>query len=210
MTAPRLLLTEDTRVKEAAAEFVRTGVEAAPVIGAGGTLSGIVAEVDLLRDRMEADPRASMIPRSEPRTPLPLRVADVMTRRVVTATEVGDVAELADRMCRARVRCVPVVDEGSVVGMVCRRELLRSYARPDDRIRREVLTALSVRGPYTRGWDVRVRDGVAHLSGSNGHSASESSLVASIARTVPGVSRVVVEASGCAPALRPVHTAAAP
>ncbi|MBB6171566.1 CBS domain-containing protein [Nocardiopsis mwathae] len=193
MTPPRLLLAEDTRLKEAAAAFVRTGVQAAPVIGPSGKLCGIVTEIDLLRDRLEADPRASIAPRPAPESPLPRRISDVMTRQVITTTEVGDVAELAQRMYHARIRCVPVVREGTVIGMVCRRELLRAYARPDTRIRDEVLTALSVRGPYTRGWDVRVADGVAHLSGRNGHTPAEESLVASIARMVPGVSRVVVE-----------------
>jgi CBS domain-containing protein len=47
------------------------------------------------------------------KTPSTLRVADVMTTRVVTAREGDSVLELLAAMQRQRVRRVPVVDEGN-------------------------------------------------------------------------------------------------
>lgn len=191
MTASRVVLKEDMPVQQAAQAFVAHSVLGAPVVGGDGELKGIVTEIDLLRDRFEPDPRAHEAPVAEPENPPPPRVADVMTRTVVATTELADVAELADRMLRSRIRCVPVLREGRVVGMVSRGDLLRLQARPDGHVRADVLRALAEKGPYLPELRVGVHGGIAHLAGES--TEPQRRLAASIARTVPGVSRIVFD-----------------
>lgn len=163
MTAPGAMLATDAPVREAARLFVEHGATAAPVLDEGSVLRGLVTEIDLLRERYEPDPRASALPVAEPDSPLPECVADVMTREVVTATEPTDVAGLIDLMIRYRVRSVPVVRDGRVVGMVDRGDLLRSLCRPDTDVTADLRAALETGAPYMEPWNVEVHDGVARL-----------------------------------------------
>ena len=65
----------------------------------------------------------------EPRTLQALRAADVMTRNPVTMDITGTVQEAADLMCAADVRHIPVIEHGTLVGMISDRDL-RSYMLP--------------------------------------------------------------------------------
>lgn len=191
MTAPGALLSEEMTVRDAAVVLVRHGEIAAPVVDESGVLRGIVTEIDLIRDRFEPDPRATARPAPESDTEPPRTVGEVMTRSVVTTAEHADVAELAERMVADRIRVVPVLRAGRVVGMLGRGDLLRVHARTDEEVSAEIVEALAEGGPYLHGWDVRVRDGIVHLTGRG--QEADRRLAARIARTVAGVSRVVVD-----------------
>lgn len=191
MNEPSVVLHEETPVREAASALISQGAIAAPVVDDRERLAGIVTEIDLLRDRFEPDPRASVLPVSGPLESPARQVAEVMTRAVVTTGENTDVAELAERMVHNRIRCVPVLRQGSVVGLVTRTDLLRVHTRSDEQIHADVLRAMSDGGPYLHGWSVRVEEGIVHISGEG--LPAEERLAGTIARTVPGVSRVVVD-----------------
>ena len=64
-----------------------------------------------------------------PRTLQGLRAEDVMTRDPVTMDSTGTVQDAADLMCAADVRHIPVVEHGTLVGMISDRDL-RSYILP--------------------------------------------------------------------------------
>ncbi|MDA2806878.1 CBS domain-containing protein [Nocardiopsis suaedae] len=193
MTAPRAVLSAEATVSEAARLFVERGVAAAPVLDGSGGLLGIVTEIDLLRERYEYDPRASARPVAEPPAPLAERVSDVMTREVVTVTENTDAARLVDLMVRDRIRWVPVVRAGRVVGMVGRGDLLRMQWRPDAETTSDLRSALAEGAPYLHWWTAEVRDGVAYLD-CRGAGPEECRTAEGVARTVAGVGRVVVDA----------------
>lgn len=190
MSPPAVVLSPEMSVREASSALAEARALVAPVLE-DGALAGIVTEIDLLRDQFEPDPRAWARPVAEAAAPPPLSVAEVMTREVVTTTENSDVAAMAERMVRSRVRAVPVLRGGSLVGMISRSDILRVHARPDEEIRAELRSALEQGAPYADGWTVRVVEGVAHLSGPGRE--SEAPLVTRIARTVPGVTRVLVD-----------------
>ena len=65
----------------------------------------------------------------EPRTLQALRAADVMTCNPVTMDITGTVQEAADLMCAADVRHIPVIEHGTLVGVISDRDL-RSYMLP--------------------------------------------------------------------------------
>ncbi len=121
-----------------------------------------------------------------------------MTREVLTVgvdTPLEDVARLLERR---RIKRVPVVREGRVVGIVSRADLVRSLAvRPIERqpatvagdraIREAVLAALRAQ-PWWVGTyrSVVVADGVVHLWGL-ARSQAERDAMRVAAETVPGV-----------------------
>jgi len=64
-----------------------------------------------------------------PRTLQALRAEDMMTRQPVTIDITGTVQEAADLMFAADVRHIPVVEHGTLVGMISDRDV-RSYMLP--------------------------------------------------------------------------------
>ena len=75
--------------------------------GAGGRLSGILSERDIVRAVSEHGADALALP-----------VAQVMTRNVVTCSEEDSVAGIMERMTVGKFRHLPVVTEGRLVGLV--------------------------------------------------------------------------------------------
>ena len=75
--------------------------------GAGGRLSGILSERDIVRAVSEHGADALALP-----------VAQVMTRNVVTCSEEESVAGIMERMTAGKFRHLPVVTEGRLVGLV--------------------------------------------------------------------------------------------
>ena len=80
-------------------------------------------------------------------------VGDVMTRDVITVSETTELDEIANLLETKRIKRVPVVRDGKVVGIVSRANLVRALAATksqpetgsdaDDRtIRRRLLTEL--------------------------------------------------------------------
>ena len=59
---------------------------------------------------------------------LPRTVADVMTRKVVTVAPKDTIAQLEDGMQRFRLRHMPVVDDGKLVGLVTMRDVLHALS----------------------------------------------------------------------------------
>ncbi|MDE2165138.1 MAG: CBS domain-containing protein [Alphaproteobacteria bacterium] len=94
-------------VAEAAALLRRMGIGALVVSVDGRRLDGIVSERDIVHALADRGAAA-----------LDLRVADLMTRRVVTCAPGETVAELMAEMTRRRIRHLPVVEHGRLVGLV--------------------------------------------------------------------------------------------
>jgi CBS domain-containing protein len=141
MTTPVLTVRPNTTVREAATLLLEHQITAAPVLDAGGDLIGIVSEGDLVVDRFGHDPRNQIRPvQDEP--PGPQTVDEVMTTPVVALGPSADAADLAETMLGADVRSIPIV-EGTVIGIVSRRDLLRTLVRDDDAIRAEIVDRIA-------------------------------------------------------------------
>jgi CBS-domain-containing membrane protein len=185
MTSPVITVLPTDPVRRAVRVLHAHDITAAPVVDETGALVGIVSVVDLLHGEFQPDPRATVRAVLGPAAPTPRRVNEVMTRDVVTVTPTTDAAQLVDLLVAKRIKSMPVMAAGRVVGMVSRRDLLAMLARSDEDLRTDVLTALREQYPFGRGWDVVVRDGVAELRGhTNGHHDRIADL---LARTVPGI-----------------------
>jgi CBS-domain-containing membrane protein len=180
--------TTDT-VERAAALLTEKKITAAPVIDEAGELVGVVSEGDLLWHRVPEDPTARMWrgvsddPDERPRV-----VADVMSGSPVTTWPDADVADVAQMMLHHDVRSIPVVDHGDLVGIVSRRDILRTVVRGDDVLEREIQHRLDEYAGGERRWTATVTDGMATVDGRFDDEV-EREVVSVLARTVPGVRR---------------------
>jgi CBS domain-containing protein len=193
-------LGSDATVLDAASLLVNCHVSAMPVVDEAGLMVGIVSEADLLR--WTADDAGPALGLAEVRS---RKVTDVMTREVVTAQEDMPLVELAKLMTVRKIKRLPVVRDGAVVGIVSRVDLLRAlislssgngseaakHSR-DEQLRREIAAACRGRNwSLARQLDVVVKSGVAHLWG-----VAPSDVVRNAyrlaAENVPGVKAVEV------------------
>jgi CBS domain-containing protein len=131
--------------QEVAQLLVRHSISAVPVVDASGTLLGIVSEGDLVRRAdIGRDERASwwlqMLAEGEDVAPEFLayvrsghRLArDLMTREVVTVEEQAPLAEVARLLEAHRIKRVPVLRQGRVVGIVSRADLVRAWSHQEE------------------------------------------------------------------------------
>ncbi len=199
MTTPFISVGPELSVKAAALVLLDHRIAAAPVLD-HGTLIGMVSELDLLWGDVIADPRAHLTPVTQ--QPGGARtVADVMTRDVVALPIDTDTADLLTHMRSANVRSVPIVEGDRVVGIVARRDLLRSFVRADAEILGEL--RIRLRDALTDGdcWGLRVDAGIAWLRPLDG-SSPDQALALAVASAVPGVLHARIEPSPPDPAVR--------
>lgn len=210
MTTQVVCINSKASVFDAAELLLGAGVSAAPVINDKGTVVGIVSEADLLR-RVEIGTTAKKgwlarlvdgegAAAHDFVTAHGRRVADVMTREVVTAGEDEPLGKLVDLLERHKIKRIPIVRDGVLAGVVSRSDLLRAVLsrepdqpvlQPTDRALRELVVAALEGHPWTSRWPVNVfaNDGVVHLWGFvEGEEARKAYRVA--AENVPGVRRV--------------------
>ena len=206
MTRDVFTVGPDTSAKYAAEVLAEHGFAALPVVDDDYRLVGIVAEVDLLRDRLPADPRLHLRrDRPAPETPPPLLVRGVMTPTVRSVDAGADVADLARLFVDERIRSVPVLEHQRLVGIVSRRDLLRALVRPDDDIRHDLLRLVEGYTGELGSWDVEVEEGMSTVRRTRGRSQTpaevEQRALRALAHTVPGVVgvRVLDDSQGSDP-----------
>ncbi|RMG12903.1 MAG: CBS domain-containing protein [Deltaproteobacteria bacterium] len=130
MTREPLVAHPDDLVLDAAAKMQMRGVRHLPVVDGSGKLIGMLSDRDI-RTAI-GHPFASMDPESARVRVQNLRVADVMTKDVLTAREDTKVTELASAFADLAVGAVPVVDaEEKVVGICSYVDLLRALSHPE-------------------------------------------------------------------------------
>jgi CBS domain-containing protein len=178
----------DTPIREAARLLTDHGFTSLPVLDDDDRIVGIVSEVDLIRDRMPHDPRSHLRPEPHEQ-PDPARlVREVMTDTVNCMSANSDSADLAALMLDNNIRAIPIVDGARLVGIVSRRDLLRTLLRDDDVIKSEVSIRLDEYAGEPDRWKVGVDDGVVTIRGH--FDEDQQAIVEVLARTVPGVVRV--------------------
>src|SRR4051794_11460269 len=166
MSSPAMTVWSWRPISEAGRLLLRRGVTALCVVDGDGHLLGVVSRSDLLRHRVARDPRAHVRPTLLDRTAPPVTVADVMTKDVLALPPTADEADAAEIMLERRIRSIPVVEDGRLLGVVSVTDMLRAAVRGDERIADDVRGALRqvAGGGEARG--VRVDDGVVTIEGA--------------------------------------------
>jgi CBS domain-containing protein len=93
-------------------------ISGAPVLDEDGKLVGIISEKDCLR--IIVDQAYHNLPYNSP------KVSDYMTKNVKTLSPTSDVVEAASVFLNTAVRRMPVVENGTLIGQISRRDILRA------------------------------------------------------------------------------------
>lgn len=107
-------LTRDMTVATAVALFAERQIGAAPVLDAEGALCGIFSERDVLHVLQARGPDA-----------LKVTIGGVMTASVITVTPAEPVIAALALMTQRRVRHLPVLDGGRLIGFVSIGDLVK-------------------------------------------------------------------------------------
>ncbi len=189
MTTRVITVSPDTRVEAIAKLLMDERISGVPVVDGAGRLVGIVSEGDLMR-RSEsgtdrgASPWLSLLatPDESARAYLKShghRARDVMSAEVISVEEHTPLARVAQILERNRIKRVPVLRDGALVGIVSRANLLQglvSHASPppsaDDRaLRARILDELRQAGLDALPINVVAANGKVHLWGVVGSEA---------------------------------------
>lgn len=211
MTTAVVTVSPETLVREIARLLLGHRISAVPVVDTDNRILGIVSEGDLMRRAemgtewhrswwlsltADVDELAREYVKSHGR-----RADDVMTREVVTVAEDTPAGEIASLLESRRIKRVPVVRDGRLVGIVSRADLLRGLAAhppepeghssTDDRaIREQLLRELRAsRWASPASVNVVVKDGAVHLWGLV-RTEEERQALRVAASNVPGVRAV--------------------
>jgi CBS domain-containing protein len=173
MTTDVVSVDEDAPFKAIVAALAKSRLGAVPVVDDDGRIAGIVSESDLI-SRVLADPASGgTIPggfaeRRATRVKARAETArTLMSTPPVTTRATASIVDAARTAARAHVRRLPVVtDDGSLVGMVTRSDLLGVFLRSDADIHEHIIDVIKqccAIDPSTV--EVSVEDGVVNLHG---------------------------------------------
>ena len=173
MTREVLSIGSDDRLRRAATIMREHRVGGLPVVD-GNKVIGMITESDFLN--IAAETPAGERPRfldalfggQRPAHPSTL-VGEVMTKDPVTVTDSMPIREAARQMKRHKIKRVPVVDDqGHLVGIVSRADVMKVFARDDDAISTDVAEILH-RYRFDHQVDAVTTDGRVTISGEVEH-----------------------------------------
>lgn len=182
MTRTVVTITPEESLRDAARRLTEHAITAMPVIGHDGRVVGVVSSADLVRDSLVPDQRSHLVVVPVAERPTASYVVDVMTTLPVVVAPETDLAEAAQLMTERSVKSLPVVQDGRLVGIVSRTDVVARLARRDERVEAEIDDLVRSSG---MGWVVTVVDGVVTLDGPVG--TAECSLARAVVSTVAGV-----------------------
>jgi CBS domain-containing protein len=116
MTTDPVSITPETEIMRAVHLFGSEDISGLPVVDEQGMLVGILTE----RDCIEVALQAGYFDE------LGGRVEQYMTTPVQTAEPDSSLIDLAELFVRSPFRRCPVIEEGKLVGLICRRDILRA------------------------------------------------------------------------------------
>jgi CBS-domain-containing membrane protein len=147
-------------------------VSAFPVLDDHNKVIGVVSESDLLtKEALEGTVPGmlqSMMSQREHARASAVTAAELMTKPPVTIGPDESVTQAARLMYSRRVKRLPVIsDDGTLIGIVSRADVLSVYSRPDADIQREIVQDL-ILGRFRcdpARFTVTVTDGVITIEG---------------------------------------------
>jgi CBS domain-containing protein len=208
MTSPVVVIDPSASIAEAAKIMLCDRISGLPVVSRDRGLVGILTEGDFLRRGetgttrkrprwleffVGSGKRAEEYVETHGR-----KVQDVMTPQPVTIAPDASLAELIDLMTSKKVKRVPVVANGELVGIVARSDVMRAVlralpassaaAKDDEKIRVAIATELA-RHSWSTAIRVNVAHGAAELSGVIFDDRARGAARVA-AENVPGVTKV--------------------
>jgi CBS domain-containing protein len=200
MTREVVTVTPETPLKEAAALLAERGISGMPVVDGKGEVVGVLSEADvvvkagggqrrsgLLAWLLEAD--FGLEEKIRART-----VGEAMSSPAITVDAARPVHEAAALMVEESVNRLPVLEDGRLVGIVTRADVVRAFTRSDAEIEAEIRDEILRRTLWLEpgAVTVQVAEGAVTLEGSVESEADVELLPVFVSR-VPGVVSVQAE-----------------
>ena len=210
MVSTVITVRSDTSVAKIAEILLANRISAVPVVDENNTLVGIVSEGDLIH-RVEAGTEqhrswwleffigkevlAREFVKSHAR-----KATDVMTRPVITVKPDTPLGEIASLLEKHRIKRVPVVKDGNIVGIVSRANLIQALVTlgnksapdtlvKDSILRDDLLAQLRSKSWWTNNVNVIVQNGAVQLWGFVDSEAEKDAIRVAVEVT-PGVRQV--------------------
>ena len=169
MSTHVIAVRQGASYKDMAAMLREQRVSAFPVLDDHDKVIGVVSESDLLtKEALEGTvPGVSqgMMSQREHARASAVTAADLMTTPPVTIGPDESVTQAARLMYSRRVKRLPVTsDDGTLIGIVTRTDVLSVYSRPDADIQHEIIQDLILGDPAR--FTVSVTDGIVTIEGT--------------------------------------------
>jgi CBS domain-containing protein len=109
MTRDIITVAPDLTVRKLAMTLVKNQISGAPVTGKNGKIVGIVSEADIVAKKGKD-------------------VKAIMSKKVISVAEDTPVEEIAQLMTKHKIKRLPVMNGGKVVGIVSRADIVNAIA----------------------------------------------------------------------------------
>ena len=195
MTTDPVAVGPETPLKDVAAILLEHRISGVPVIGERLEVLGVVSEADIIAKAAGPDTEGPRIvswllgDRHVDAQKITARTAaEAMGSPAITVGVADPVPEAARLMTERGIKRLPVVDdEGTLIGIVTRTDLVRAFTRSDEEIAQELREVLvETLWLHEPDLDVRVQGGEVMLTGKM-QRRSDAELLARLAQRVPGV-----------------------
>ena len=195
MTTDPVAVGPETPLKDVAAILLEHRISGVPVIGERLEVLGVVSEADIIAKAAGPEDEGSRIiswllgDRDVDTQKITARTAaEAMGSPAITVGVADTVPEAARLMTERGIKRLPVVDdEGTLIGIVTRTDLVRAFTRSDEEIAQELREVLvETLWLHEPDLDVRVQGGEVMLTGKM-QRRSDAELLARLAQRVPGV-----------------------
>ena len=173
MSTHVIAVRQNASYKDMAAMLHEQRVSAFPVLDDHNKVIGVVSESDLLtKEALEGTVPGmlqSMMSQREHARASAVTAAELMTKPPVTIGPDEPVIQAARLMYSRRLKRLPVTsDDGTLIGIVSRADVLSVYSRPDADIQREIIQDL-ILGMFAcdpARFTVTVADGIVTIEGA--------------------------------------------
>lgn len=143
MSVNVVTINENASIEELSALLIEKKISGVPVVNDDGIMVGIATEGDIIvKDTDLHFPRYFKLLdgiiylesltkfKNNLRKHLAIKVGEIMTRKVVSASKDTPVPDIAEMMVNNRVNRIPIVDEEDrPVGIVTRADIVKSFAK---------------------------------------------------------------------------------
>lgn len=118
MNRPVVAAASKTTARDVAIQMLMGGYSGMPITDREGDVIGIVSELDIIRALREGRPLETTT------------AAEIMTREVASVDVSTSVEEVIEIIDTKKVVRVPVTEEGKLVGIISRPDVLRAFLEP--------------------------------------------------------------------------------
>lgn len=204
MTTHVVTVGPDAQLKDVARILIDAGISGLPVVDDRGAVLGVVSEADFLIKGQGAQAvrhrrLARLIGESEATreqlAKLAARTAgEAMTGPAITIEPGRLLQQAAAVMTEHQVNRLPVAEDGRLVGIITRADLVRAYLRSDAELARVIREDVLLRVLWLdpAGFDVDVTNGVARVRG-HVERRSTAAIVEETISMVPGIVTVATD-----------------